>query len=208
MAPAVFLFTTMDIAFRQLAFEQEHLLWIGQLPAGLGLDPVPFEELWNLHPPQFPEIKMHGRCVRTPRWQQSYGIDYAFAGRVSRALPVPSILDPLLEWCRRTIDLRLNGLLVNWYDSALGHYIGAHRDSVTNRIAGSPIVMISFGQSRTFRLRPWRAVSRGRHLDIDATSMTVIVMPWQTNLACTHEIPPHRGESGRRISVTLRCFDS
>lgn len=198
----------MNISLRQVTFNQEYALWVGHLPASLAFSPVQFEALWQIHPPRFSEIVMHGRSVRTPRWQESYGVDYAFAGRVSHALPIPSLLAPLLDWTRQMIDSSLNGLLVNWYDSALGHYIGPHRDSKARRITGSPIVMVSFGQSRTFRLRPWRSASRQLHLDIEATDRTVIVMPWPTNLACTHEILRPRGQTGRRISVTLRCFNN
>jgi len=33
-----------------------------------------FEELWNLHPPDFHELLMHGRLVKTPRWQQAHSL--------------------------------------------------------------------------------------------------------------------------------------
>ena len=55
-----------------------------------------------------------------------------------------------------TVDDRLNGLLLNWYDGRLGHYIGKHRDSRVNMIHGAPIVTISLGEERSFRLAPWR----------------------------------------------------
>ena len=62
------------------------------------------------------------------------------------------ILEPFLTWAKEAIDGRLNGVLVNWYDGSLGHYIGRHRDSRVNMVSGAPIVTISFGEERIFRL--------------------------------------------------------
>ena len=54
------------------------------------------------------------------------------------------------------IEPRLNGLLLNWYDGGVGHYIGKHRDSDVNRVEGTAIVTLSFGEARVFRVRRWR----------------------------------------------------
>ena len=40
------------------------------------LHPTQFDALWQMHPQVFHEIKMHGQLVKTPRWQQAYGVDY------------------------------------------------------------------------------------------------------------------------------------
>jgi hypothetical protein len=77
---------------------------------------------------------MHGRPIKTPRWQQAYGADYHYTGRTNAALSVPAILEPLHHWARQAIDDRLNGLLLNWYDGALGHYIGPHHDSTKKMV--------------------------------------------------------------------------
>lgn len=132
-----------------------HLILAGLLPNHLLPTPEQFGVLWDMHPLDFHEIKMHGRLVKTPRWQQAFGHDYAYAGRVNRALPVPTILGPLLTWAQEVVDARLNGILVNWYEGSRRHYIGRHRDSIIGLVEGSPIVTISLGAERTFRLRPW-----------------------------------------------------
>jgi len=165
-----------------------------------------FEEMWQLHPQAHAEIKIHGRKVPIPRWQQAYGSDYHFSGEVNRALPIPRLLAPLLVWGRETIDNRLNGLLLNWYDGSLGHYIGRHRDSIINMIPGAPIVTISFGEERTFRLRPWRAGKAAPPIDFRVTTGSVFVMPYEMNRVFTHEVPSSKKWSGRRVSVTLRGF--
>jgi alkylated DNA repair dioxygenase AlkB len=161
-------------------------------------------EIWDLHPEEFHEITMHGRMVKIPRWQQAYGRDYRFSGRINRALPVPAVLEPLLAWSQEQLDPRLNGLVLNWYDAAREHYIGPHRDKTKGLIAGAPIVTISLGEERVFRVRPWKATGV---VDFPALHGTVFVMPFETNQVFTHEVPHFARHEGRRISVTLRAFE-
>ena len=178
--------------------------YTGHLPDDLELSAEQFDELWNLHPKEFNEIHLHGRRVKIPRWQQAFGKNYHFSGQSSKALPTPEILQPILSWCRAEIFERLNGLLLNWYDGKLNHYIGKHRDSVTNMVKGAPIVTVSFGEERTFRLRPWKAKGM---TDFSASNGSVFVMPYETNLAWTHEVTKRAKQMDRRISVTLRAFE-
>src|SRR5271155_2705974 len=81
----------------------------GRLPEGLLWDDATFESVWATHPSDKHEIMMHGRLVQTPRWQQAYGADYHYTGRINAALPVPPVLEPLHAWACRAIDERLNG---------------------------------------------------------------------------------------------------
>jgi alkylated DNA repair dioxygenase AlkB len=180
--------------------------WTGRLPAALVPDAEGFETLWRLHPAEFHEIKMHGRSVRTPRWQQAYGKDYFYSGVVNRALPVPPELRPFLDWARTAIDRQLNALLLNWYDGKLGHYIGRHRDSVKGMIDATPIVTISLGEERIFRLRRWPFAAGQTPLDFRAENGSVFIMDRETNRAFTHEVPRTSTAVGRRISITLRGF--
>ena len=66
-----------------------------------------------------------------------------------------------------------------------------------------PIVTVSFGEERVFRLRPYRG--RG-YTDVQARDGDVFLMPYGTNLAWTHELPRFKRYRGRRISVTVRAF--
>ena len=190
--------------FSKHRLDDKYSLYVGELPDELRLSPSQFEELWKLHPDEYHEIKMHGRLVKTPRWQQAYGADYHYTGRVNKALPLPEVLQPYLDWSRDAVDERLNGVLLNWYDGDKGHYIGKHRDSTKNMVQGCPIVTISLGQERVFRLRPWKKTGL---LDFPATDGRVFVMPYDTNLAWTHEVPKSATQVGRRISITVRGFE-
>ena len=186
----------------------------GSLPPHLVASQQEFTRLWGLHPPEPPEILIHGRRVRTPRWQEVFGVDYHFTGSRHAAHPIPPDFYPWLEWGREVIEPQLNGVVVNWYDAALGHYIGPHRDSTKKMIPGTPIVMISLGHSRTFVLRRWKGEEK---VELSVANGAVVVLPYATNLRWTHEIKrlPRRTITASefaqpisryRISITLRAF--
>src|SRR5688572_20751400 len=102
--------TSAEARFECHDLRNAHTIWTGNLPVNLRFDSATFESLWRMHPPQFHEILMHGRVVKTPRWQQAFGMDYHYTGRVNRALSVPPLLDPLLAWAQGYIDERLNSI--------------------------------------------------------------------------------------------------
>ena len=181
-----------------------HQLYSTVLPAALSPNQSTLHAIWELHPAEFPELTIHGRIVKAPRWQQAYGRDYRFSGRINHALPVPALLEPFLAWSQNEVDPRLNGLVLNWYDASLGHYIGAHRDKTKGLVEGAPIVTISLGAKRVFRLRPWQAPGVR---DFTAGHADVFIMPFETNRTWTHEVPHFAKDRGQRISVTVRAFE-
>lgn len=187
--------------------EAGHAVFTGRLPSPLldhVLDDSWFERFWNQHPAEYHQIIMHGRPVLTPRWQAAFGRDYEYTGTVNSAAPINADIQPFLSWAQSTIAPTLNGALVNWYDGALGHYIGAHRDSTKNLVAQAPIVIMSAGEARVFRLRRWRG--DGRKWDVLVEAGSVLVLPYETNLVFTHEVPASKRQSDRRISLTFRAF--
>jgi len=195
----------MDIGRFQLLDLGDGLQFLsGTLPEGLLWSDEQFEEAWALHPDVKPTIHLHGRAVMIPRWQHAYGEHYHFSGQISRALPVPDLLQPLLDWTKAMIDPALNALLLNWYDGP-GHYIGPHRDSTVRMIPSCPIVTISFGETRTFRLARGTGTEK-RTLDFPAPGGTIFVLPYATNKVWKHGVPKSVRYVGRRISVTVRGF--
>ena len=189
--------------FQLGALDAQHSLWQGRLPDGVSPNAQQFEELWALHPEDYNQIRIHGRTIKTPRWEQAYNKAYCYSGATNSALPVPEQIYPLWNWAKDTIDARLNGILLTWYDGGLGHYIGKHRDSTQNMIWGAPIVTISLGQPRVFRLRPWQGKG---FQDFPTEHGRVFIMPYETNLAWTHEVPASKKHQGRRIAIALRAF--
>lgn len=127
-----------------------------------------FDALWGAHPDTFLTFRPPGKSelVSYPRWTQAYGATYGFAGQVAHALPLnaaPAIVgEAAREWTdwlaahRREGDdgvvSPLNGVLVNWYDGARGHYIGRHADDERQLVERAPIVSILYGAARRFWL--------------------------------------------------------
>jgi alkylated DNA repair dioxygenase AlkB len=188
------------------ALNGTHTFWTCKLPESLVLSESQFEELWQMHPPVYHLVEMYGKLVPTPRWQQAFGVSYFYTGRVNEALPIPPLLVPLLNWSKENVDKRLSGILVNWYDGQKAHRIGAHNDSTENLIFGTPIVTVSFGEERIFRLHPGRNCRHAASIDFQAGDGDVFIMPYDTNLAYKHSVPAFKRLSERRISVTLRAL--
>lgn len=191
-----------SLALERCELGADHYLLTGQLPPDLLPSSAQFDELWRMHPAEYTKIMMHGKLVATPRWQQAFGRDYLYSGQTNSALPVPANLEPYLTWVR-AIHPKLNGLLLNWYDGQLGHYIGKHRDSTKNLERTAPIVTISLGESRVFRVRPFKGQGT---IDFPVSNGSVIVMPFDTNQNWMHEIVKTTKATGKRISITARAF--
>ena len=172
--------------FERHDLDGRHALFAGRLPERLAFDAARFEALWALHPEDYHVIHMPGGPVKTPRWQQAFGRDYRYTGRVNAALPVPPLLEPLLAWAREALHGRLNSLLLNWYDGEFGHYIGPHHDSTNDMVPDTPIVTVSLGEERVFRLTHPQTKERR---DFPARDGTVFVLPYATNLAWKHQVP-------------------
>lgn len=183
--------------------DNKHHIWLGKLPKSFDLSIQSFQQLWDLHPPDYHTLVIRGQQMKTPRWQQAYGKNYSYTGSKNNALPISDELTPFHEWCKTKLDPRFNGLLVNWYEGQKKHYIGAHRDDTRELIAGSSIATISLGQERIFRMRPWKQQG---YRDLVMGNGTIIVIPWDTNLSWTHEVPKFSRYQGRRLSITLRVF--
>ncbi|KST66368.1 hypothetical protein BC008_26225 [Mastigocoleus testarum BC008] len=177
----------------------------GTIPADLIPDSTRFKELWSLHPDEYSEIVIHGKHVKVPRWNRAYEKDYPFSNQIAIAHDVPESLKSYLEWVQQEIDPRINGLFVNWHDGSLSHYHGKHRDSTKGLIPQTPIITISLGEERVFRMRPY---PKGNLIkDFVLRNGDFIIIPWRTNQHWTHEIPKFAKYKNHRISVTMRAFE-
>lgn len=169
---------------------------------------IQFEELWNLHPEQYNQVKILGKIVETPRWQQTYGRSYNYTGMVHEALPIPQQLQPFLEYAQKLYpEFVFNQILINWYQNGL-HYIGAHSDNTKPLVKDSPIVSISLGEERIFRIKEKQTKKKVK--DIILKDKIVITMGGEFQTHYTHEVPKITGKKGeqlgRRINITFRCF--
>ena len=186
--------------------DETHRFYTGQIPRSLHWDQDLFDEIFAGHPAERNWIKMHGKSVQIPRHQQAFGATYHFSGQDNEALPISVHLRPLLDWVQLSVDPRLNGLLLNYY-TGRDEYIGQHRDSIRDLVPGSPIVTVSFGEERVFRLSPGKSVE-GKNLDFAAFPGSVFVIPWDLNKKWKHGVPKRARYHSRRISVTFRAFEN
>jgi alkylated DNA repair dioxygenase AlkB len=119
-------------------------------------------------------------------------------------------LAPLSAWVQRNLapdTVAFNQVLVNWYDPARGDYIGPHSDNTDGMTPGAPIVSVSYGGTRRFRVSP--KVAGLKRLDIMVTNNSMLVMGGNMQQTHTHSItkPQRRdGATSPRINVTFRSF--
>jgi len=172
--------------------------WLGRTECPVELD---WDELWAMRPERPGVLVMGGRQVEMPRLQQAYGRDYSFTGQTSVALPIPPTLQRVVDWANSLGIGEFNQLLVNWYADGT-RYIGSHADNTTPLVPGSPIVTISLGAERCFRIRTHRGE---RVLDVRPADRDVLIMGGAFQAEFKHEITKV-ATAGPRVSLTLRCF--
>lgn len=180
--------------------DARNCIFSGRLPDELIPSTDEFQAFWSEHPQESRKIFLYGRWVPMPRFQQAYEVPYQFSGQLSPAVPAPPMIRRYLDWVRKHIDDRANGLLVNWYEPQ--HYIGPHKDAKKDLIPNSPIVTLSFGEARRF------CMSKGSaEFHLTAEPGMLIVIPFSTNESWKHSVPEDKYQ-GRRISITARAFQS
>jgi len=65
---------------RRIPLDEKHSIFLGFLPEELTCDDSLFQKLWGLHPDEFHDIRIHGKLLKTPRWQQAYNRNYQYSG--------------------------------------------------------------------------------------------------------------------------------
>ncbi|CAK9027741.1 DNA oxidative demethylase ALKBH2 (Alkylated DNA repair protein alkB homolog 2) (Alpha-ketoglutarate-dependent dioxygenase alkB homolog 2), partial [Durusdinium trenchii] len=174
-----------------------------------------FDTLWAKHPSSLGKGKLFGKEVTFHRYQQSFGTDYAFSGQVAEAHPLNAEESPevwhVLAKLRAALmqsslkDCIYGACLVNWYDGGQ-HSIGAHSDDERGLVPNAPIFAVSWGSHRIFRVTP-RKPDAGKKVEVEVKDGDLIVMGGSCQRTHKHAIPPCKA-SGRRISLTFRCFQS
>ena len=179
---------------------------IGKLPEEL-LN-IDFDILWDLHPIEHGKVKIMGKEIDVPRWQQVYLKDYYFSGIMHKKKDLPKEFIPFYKFVSMVSQNDYyNQIVINWYKDG-SHYIGAHSDNEKQLIKNSPVFSISLGETRTFRIRDIN--TKEIIEDFELENGTCFVMGGNFQEKYTHEITKITGRRGelteRRINLTFRCF--
>jgi alkylated DNA repair dioxygenase AlkB len=180
-----------------------------------------YKKLWELCPKTYDTVIIFNNEVPMPRYSQSFGNPYYYSGKVHEVKPVPEVLKPFKEFVNELGLGEFNQVLVNWYENG-HHYIGKHRDNESQFEDKSPIVSISLGAERTFRIRSYKDLSFSSNdkiisfkqneiiKDIKMSHGLLLVMGGEFQKELTHEVPKINGKKGLqtngRINITFRKF--
>lgn len=181
-----------------------------------------FERIWDLHPDKQGTIKMYGRDVLTPRFQQAYDMAIRFSGNSFEAKPLPDVLQHCVHAMQamlmnqQTSQSYLRGALLNWYADG-EQYIGPHDDSDKRYFQNSPVFSLSLGATRRFVFTA--KTSKSSSFETDREKMKIVermelelhdgdlvVMGGTTQLTHKHALPKMKKCRDKRVSITMRCF--
>lgn len=179
-----------------------HNSWVDEflLPADFTYN---FDALWRLHPEHRGTVMMFGKRVTVSRYVQSYIQAYRFSWTTHPAVDLLPPFVPFLDFANSLGYGTFNMALVNWYENG-EDYIGPHSDAESQMRRYSPILSISLGAQRTFRVTP---KCGGRSvLDIAMRDRTVLVMGGHMQTHYKHQVPKQKACCGARINITFRQF--
>ncbi len=177
------------------------------IPDEIKVDSTTFERLWKLHPEERSWIKIFGKKIQVPRYQEAYGCSYFYSGVWHKA---HKIKDPyfkaLIVWVRKHSGFPYSSLLINWYENGQ-HYIGAHSDDETQLVKNQSIYSFTFGQERTFRIDSKKKFQKER-IDLSLKNNSLVIMGGEMQTYYKHSVPKRAISTcpERRINITLRLF--
>ena len=176
------------------------------LPDHLKIEPEGSEEfsnLWNRHPAEQATFNLFGP-KKFPRYQQTYGADYHFSGVTFKGEPVYPHVQNLFDYFTELFKnkYKFNGALFNWYDGG-SHYIGPHQDDEKDLVPESPVITITFGTTRIFRIKN---LESGETISYTPEHNSVLIMGGNFQKTHKHSVPKQLKIKGKRVSVTLRAF--
>ena len=175
------------------------------LPQLIQMDQLTFERMWNLHPKEYANGIMFGGLQEFKRWDQSYGQDYKYAGKLHKSVPIEDpFLQSLLKWVCSHSGQEYKSILINWYQDGT-HYIGYHADDEPSIVANSAIYSLSYGQERDFCIK---SKDKSHKQKIYMKNGSLIIMGGEIQKYYKHSVPKRALSTcpGRRINITLRLF--
>ena len=153
-------------------------------------------------------VLVFGQWRNIPRRQFAMGDDgltYRYSGNTVPAMPwdtCPTVR-AIRDHIRRTLGVPVSFVLVNYYADGTRH-IGWHSDDEKDLDPEQPIVSLSFGELRAFRLRS-RDAQRETYQQVLAHNSCVQMHPPCQSLY-QHSVPASARVHGGRINLTFRVM--
>lgn len=151
-----------------------------------------------------PEIFVYGRKCHQQRDVGFYSDEsqgYTYSKTISRSFPLTCELKELLNKVNQRLETKFNGILINRYNTG-AEYLSAHSDSDSGLDRNSMVAGLSYGATRTFRIRQKK--TKEKIMDIELEPCTLYVMDGNFQKEYTHEIPIQKNIKDSRISLTFR----
>jgi alkylated DNA repair dioxygenase AlkB len=156
------------------------------------------------------DVFIAGKKVTLPRWTCAYGkyenMEFHFSRTVLMAEHEADqpVLRELRKFIEEKLGIKCNFTYLNYYANN-NDYIGWHSDDETDMRAQSPIVILSLGACREFKLR--RKNDHEKQLSFDLTDNSLLVLNYPTNKYWEHSIPKEKSKVKPRCSLTFRSFE-
>lgn len=178
-----------------------------------------FQALFELHPSERAHVILKDKTdLPVHRWQQTYlhtptydprvQKSYMFSGRdqLKQRPDMPAEFQPFLDFVR-TLDPRMNQMVVNWYAGNSQDHIAMHSDYMVGTPDDAKIVVISLSVEgdvpRVFCLESRN--DPDDKLEVPMVPGTVLTMTKESQTKYRHGVPPSEAREPR-ISLTFRSF--
>jgi len=150
-----------------------------------------------------PKVRLFGREIDSPRlaaWYGDPGARYTYSGLANEPMPWIEPLPEARRLAERLAGASFNGVLLNFYRDG-GDSMGWHSDDEPELDPRAPVVSLSLGAARRFRLRHRRLAERRLELELAPGSLLIMHPPLQREWR--HAVPRQAG-AGVRINLTFR----
>lgn len=154
---------------------------------------------WQRH-----RLKLFGREVDAPRlscWIGDADASYVYSRSRFEPLPWTPTIARLRDDLFALVGVRFNSVLANLYRDGRDS-VGWHSDDEPELGATPVIASLSFGATRTFRLRS--RATREAALSLDLAHGSLLVMAGDTQRLYQHSLPKRAGVTRPRINLTFR----
>lgn len=152
-------------------------------------------------------ITLWGKQHQQPRlsaWYGDTGSGYSYSGVVLQPHPWTPTLARIKSDVERATGCRFNSVLLNFYRDE-NDSVGWHSDAEPELGKSPVIASLSFGETRTFRLRH-RTRKDQKPVALDLTDGSLLLMAGTTQRCWQHAVMKEREPRGPRINLTFRTI--